>query len=164
MPWDVDVVVNATRSAREFTVPYRSVNPATGEVPKTFSQNTDQHMMDALASADRAFVSWSARPIEEHAKIISRSAQLLLERKSELSKLASLELSSLISRLTIRRTRRNSLVLLRWSFPRRTKLKRSRLQTIRHLDSVDRFRQILRGPSASSALSRQGWSSSTIQM
>ena len=78
-------------------MPYRSVNPATGEVLKTFTEHTDQEMMDALATADKAFVSWAARPIEERAKIISRAAQLLLERKSELAKLATLEMGKRIA-------------------------------------------------------------------
>src|ERR1700674_2296807 len=73
-----------TRNAKELTVPYRSVNPATGDILKTFTEHTDQEVIDALATADRAFVSWAARSIEARAKIISRAAQLLLERKSEL--------------------------------------------------------------------------------
>ncbi len=78
-------------------MPYRSVNPATGEVLKTFTEHTDQEMMDALAAADKTFVSWATRPIEERAKIISRAAQLLLERKSELAKLATLEMGKRIA-------------------------------------------------------------------
>jgi len=78
-------------------VPYRSVNPATGEALKTFTEHTDQEMMDALATADKAFVSWAARPTEQRAKIISRAAQLLLERKSELAKLATLEMGKRIA-------------------------------------------------------------------
>jgi succinate-semialdehyde dehydrogenase/glutarate-semialdehyde dehydrogenase len=85
------------RTAKELTVSYRSVNPATGEVLKTYAEHTDQEMMDALATADKAFVSWSTRPIEERAKIISRAAQLLLERKSELAKLATLEMGKRIA-------------------------------------------------------------------
>ena len=72
-------------------MPYRSVNPATEEVLKTFTEHTDQEMMEALATADKAFVSWAALPIAERAKIISHAAQLLLERKGELAKLATLE-------------------------------------------------------------------------
>ena len=78
-------------------MPYRSVNPATGEVLKTFPEHTDQEMMDALATADRAFSSWAARPIEERAKLISRAAQLLLERKSELAKFATIEMGKRIA-------------------------------------------------------------------
>jgi hypothetical protein len=49
-------------------------------------------MMGALATADKAFVSWATRP--ERGKIISRAAPLLLERKSELAKLATLEMGT----------------------------------------------------------------------
>src|SRR5258705_5512594 len=49
-------------------------------------------MMGALATADKAFVSWATRP--ERGKIIFRAAPLLLERKSELAKLATLEMGT----------------------------------------------------------------------
>jgi succinate-semialdehyde dehydrogenase/glutarate-semialdehyde dehydrogenase len=78
-------------------VPYRSVNPATGEVLETFAEHSDQEMMDALAKADNAFGAWAARPIEERAKIIARAAQLLLEQKSELARLATLEMGKRIA-------------------------------------------------------------------
>jgi delta 1-pyrroline-5-carboxylate dehydrogenase len=86
-----------TRTAKELTVPYRSVNPATGEVLKTFTEHTDQKMMEALATADKAFVSWAGLPIDGRAKIISHAAQLLLEGKSELAKLATLEMGKRIA-------------------------------------------------------------------
>src|SRR5580698_6484393 len=54
-------------------------------------------MMDALATADKAFVSWAARPTEKRSNIISRAAQLLLERKSELAKLATIEMGKRIA-------------------------------------------------------------------
>jgi succinate-semialdehyde dehydrogenase/glutarate-semialdehyde dehydrogenase len=73
-------------------VAYRSVNPATGEVLKDFTQHTDEQMWDALATADKAFRSWASRPFSERSKIIGRSAQLLLEKKEELARLATLEM------------------------------------------------------------------------
>src|SRR5580658_6777122 len=85
------------RTAKELIVPYRSVNPATGEVLKTFTEHTDQEMMDALATADKAFVSWGTRPVAERAKVISHAAQLLLERKSELARLATVEMGKRIA-------------------------------------------------------------------
>ena len=97
MPRDAVWWSTVMRTAKELTVPYRSVNPATGEILKTFSEHTDQEMMDALATADKAFASWAARPTEERAKILSRAAQLLLERKSELAKLATLEMGKRIA-------------------------------------------------------------------
>lgn len=78
-------------------MPYRSVNPATGEVLKTFPEHTDQQVMDALATADRAFRTWSARPFGERSKIIGRCAQVLLKRKQELARLATLEMGKRIA-------------------------------------------------------------------
>src|SRR6202453_4191863 len=80
------------QNAKEPIVPYRSVNPATGEVLKTFAEHTDQEVAQALATADKAFASWAASPVNERAKVIARAAQVLLERKSELAKLATLEM------------------------------------------------------------------------
>ena len=37
----------------------RSVNPATGEVLKDFTEHIDEQMWNALASADKAFRSWA---------------------------------------------------------------------------------------------------------
>ena len=60
---------------------YRSVNPATGEILKTFTEHTNEQMMNALALADKAFRTWAARPFSERSKIIATSAQLLLKNK-----------------------------------------------------------------------------------
>ena len=76
---------------------YRSVNPANGEILKTYAEHTDQEMMEALSTADNAFPSWAALAVVERAKIISRAAKLLLERKSELAKLATLEMGKRIA-------------------------------------------------------------------
>jgi succinate-semialdehyde dehydrogenase / glutarate-semialdehyde dehydrogenase len=73
-------------------VAYRSVNPATGEVLKTFAEHTPEEVINALNSADRAFQIWSAGPVSERAKIIGRSAHLLLDKKEELARLAALEM------------------------------------------------------------------------
>jgi succinate-semialdehyde dehydrogenase / glutarate-semialdehyde dehydrogenase len=76
---------------------YRSVNPATGEVLKEFAEHTDEQMMNALAAAHSAFRTWAARPFRERSKIIGRSAQILLEKKEELARLATLEMGKRIA-------------------------------------------------------------------
>lgn len=76
---------------------YRSVNPATGEVLKSFTEHTDEEMWDALAAADRAFRPWANRPFRERSKIIGRSAHLLLEKKEELARLATVEMGKRIA-------------------------------------------------------------------
>jgi succinate-semialdehyde dehydrogenase / glutarate-semialdehyde dehydrogenase len=82
---------------KEINVPYRSVNPATGELLKTFPEHTDRQVTDALAAADRAFRTWSALPFSERSKIIARSAQVLLKKKEELARLATLEMGKRVA-------------------------------------------------------------------
>jgi hypothetical protein len=53
------------RNKKEPSVPYRSVNPATGEVLETFAEHTDEQMWSALAKSDKAFRTWAARPFSE---------------------------------------------------------------------------------------------------
>jgi succinate-semialdehyde dehydrogenase/glutarate-semialdehyde dehydrogenase len=76
---------------------YVSVNPATGEVLRTFTEHTDEEMWDALVTADQAFRSWASRPFSERSKIIERSALLLLDKKEELARLATLEMGKRIA-------------------------------------------------------------------
>lgn len=76
---------------------YVSVNPATGEVLRTFSEHTDQQMWDALTTANHAFRPWASRSFSERSKAIGRSAHLLLEKKEELARLATLEMGKRIA-------------------------------------------------------------------
>ena len=78
-------------------MPYRSVNPANGEVLKTFNEHTDDEMFAALEAADRAFRTWSVTPVSERSTIMAKAAQLLLERKEELARLATLEMGKRIA-------------------------------------------------------------------
>ena len=76
---------------------YSSVNPATGEVLKTFTAHTDEQMWSALAKSDKEFRTWASRPFSERSKIIAKSAQILLEQKEELARLATLEMGKRIA-------------------------------------------------------------------
>jgi succinate-semialdehyde dehydrogenase / glutarate-semialdehyde dehydrogenase len=87
----------SVRTEKEPIVPYRSVNPATGEVLKTLPEHTDEQVWNALATADKAFRTWASRPFSERSTIIARSAQILLEQKEELARLATLEMGKRIA-------------------------------------------------------------------
>src|SRR5580698_5630846 len=87
----------SVRTEKEPIVPYRSVNPATGEVLKTLPEHTDEQVWNALATADKAFRTWASRPFSERSKIIARSAQILLEQKEELARIATLEMGKRIA-------------------------------------------------------------------
>src|SRR5437867_3114420 len=86
------------QSEEETTMAYQSVNPANGEVLRSFDQHTDEQMRSALATADNTYRSvWSKMAISDRAKIVGRAASLMLERKESLARLASLEMGKRIS-------------------------------------------------------------------
>jgi succinate-semialdehyde dehydrogenase/glutarate-semialdehyde dehydrogenase len=76
---------------------YVSVNPATGEILRTFTEHTDEEMWNALTIANQAFRPWASRPFSERSKIIGRAARVLLEKKEELARLAALEMGKRIA-------------------------------------------------------------------
>jgi succinate-semialdehyde dehydrogenase / glutarate-semialdehyde dehydrogenase len=77
---------------------YQSVNPANGEILRRFDQHTDEQMQNALATADNTYRHiWSRMAIRDRAKIVGRAASLMLDRKEELARLASLEMGKRIS-------------------------------------------------------------------
>src|ERR1700683_4334233 len=64
---------------------------------KNFPEHSDEQMWSALVNADKAFRAWAARPFSERSKIIGRAAQILLEKKEELARLATLEMGKRIA-------------------------------------------------------------------
>jgi succinate-semialdehyde dehydrogenase / glutarate-semialdehyde dehydrogenase len=65
---------------------YAVVNPATGETVKEYATITDDELRAALARADEAHGSWSARSsVGERAALIRRVGELHVERRKELA-------------------------------------------------------------------------------
>jgi len=73
------------------TTPYRSVNPASGELLEQFATATDAEVEDVLAAAAAAYSSWSATPVAARAEIVSRAADLIAERADALARTVTLE-------------------------------------------------------------------------
>jgi len=64
---------------------YQSINPFNGELLQTFDQHTDAQMESALAKADSTFqYVWSKAAFRDRAKVVSRAASLMLERKERI--------------------------------------------------------------------------------
>jgi succinate-semialdehyde dehydrogenase/glutarate-semialdehyde dehydrogenase len=76
---------------------YETLNPATGEVIKTFAEISDAEVFAALKTADdRYHKDWKFRPVTERAKIIGRAAAILRERAEEYAGYITLEMGKLI--------------------------------------------------------------------
>ena len=59
------------------------------------NEHTDEGVMSALATAEKAFHIWAARPFSERTKINERAAEFLLEKK--LARFATPEMGKRIS-------------------------------------------------------------------
>jgi succinate-semialdehyde dehydrogenase / glutarate-semialdehyde dehydrogenase len=77
---------------------YQTVNPSTGELLRTFDEQTDQQMEEMLATAERTFREvWSRKSVRERAKVIGEAAFLMLDQKEKFARFATLEMGKRIA-------------------------------------------------------------------
>jgi succinate-semialdehyde dehydrogenase/glutarate-semialdehyde dehydrogenase len=63
---------------------YETINPATGQVVRTFPTITDSELETALATADACFRDdWRQRPVADRARIVSRAAAIMRDNADE---------------------------------------------------------------------------------
>ena len=70
----------------------QSINPATGEVLKTFEPYSITQVEQALQEASKAFKRWRVTSFAERAVLFHRAASYLRDHKEELARLATLEM------------------------------------------------------------------------
>lgn len=73
-------------------MPIQTLNPATGDVVRTFNTLTSREINDKLDAAHRAAASWRLAPIHERMSVLRRAGELLEERKLEYGRLMTLEM------------------------------------------------------------------------
>jgi succinate-semialdehyde dehydrogenase / glutarate-semialdehyde dehydrogenase len=73
-----------------------TINPFTNKVVKSFEEISDDTLNDLVEQSDIAFHNWKRTSYEERASLLNNVAKLMRERKSELSKLITLEMGKLI--------------------------------------------------------------------
>ncbi|KIX98151.1 uncharacterized protein Z520_06231 [Fonsecaea multimorphosa CBS 102226] len=76
---------------------YQTINPANGQLIKTFPTTTDEQVFAALDEAHEVYQKdWRRRSVAERCKIMSKAAALMRERQQELAELAVLEMGKTI--------------------------------------------------------------------
>ncbi|EXJ72157.1 succinate-semialdehyde dehydrogenase (NADP+) [Cladophialophora psammophila CBS 110553] len=76
---------------------YQTVNPANGQVVKTFPTTTDEQVFAALGRAHEVYQKdWRRRSVGERCQIMAKAAALMRERKQELAEIAVLEMGKTI--------------------------------------------------------------------
>src|SRR5262249_23897626 len=73
-------------------MPIQTLNPATGEVVRTFTALTPQEINDKLDAAKVAARSWRLSPIKERASVLERAGDLLDARAGEYGRMMTLEM------------------------------------------------------------------------
>ncbi|WP_454689802.1 aldehyde dehydrogenase family protein [Achromobacter aloeverae] len=72
---------------------FQSINPATGELIKTFPLQSDAEVFAALEKADKRYrEDWRLRSVAERAAIIARAAQILRRKRDEYVTYPTLEM------------------------------------------------------------------------
>ena len=69
-----------------------AVNPATGEIFKSYDELTPQQAATAVAEAHEAWKAWRNVPFSERARPMKKAAAILRDRKEEFAKLMALEM------------------------------------------------------------------------
>jgi len=76
---------------------YKTTNPYTGEVVKTFPDATDEEVSQAIARADETFKSWKNTSFAERAKVMRKAAELLRADHTEYAKILTLEMGKVLA-------------------------------------------------------------------
>jgi len=75
----------------------KSINPATGEVMKSFEELTKSEALEAVEKAHEAYGKWRHTSFRERKSILMKFAGLLRDRTDELAELITLEMGKRIS-------------------------------------------------------------------
>ena len=71
---------------------YRVVNPATSEVVEEYPAATDDQIVGAQQRSHQTFATWAARPVAEHAEILTRVADSYAACAEGLAEIIHLEM------------------------------------------------------------------------
>ena len=70
----------------------QTINPTTGEVIQEYEETSGEELQNILDRLPNAQQEWSARKIEDRAKILRKVAQNLRDRKAEYARLMADEI------------------------------------------------------------------------
>lgn len=71
---------------------YRTEDPRSGKIVKTWRPMSDAEVQAAITTADAAFQQWRTTSSQERAEVLRRAAGLFLERAEELADIAATEM------------------------------------------------------------------------
>ncbi len=75
----------------------QTINPATGEIIKTYQEMSDTEVNDSIATAANAFTDWRQYSFSERASLMKKAAQQLQANKSEYATIITTEMGKPIT-------------------------------------------------------------------
>ena len=75
---------------------YSTINPATGELLRTFETHSDAELDQALQTAHLAYGAWRRRPVHERAAVLKAAAAEMRANSAEYARCITLEMGKLI--------------------------------------------------------------------
>ncbi len=78
-------------------MPIQSINPATGEIIKTYIEDSVEVVTDKLALADETFKSWSKTPVENRVELLRKVAITLEKNLEKYAQIITLEMGKTIT-------------------------------------------------------------------
>ncbi len=81
---------------KEENMTMEAINPATGEVIKTYATMTDDEVKKAIAASHETFQSWRNVPFSERAQLMKKAARVLRDNVDEYAKLMALEMGKVM--------------------------------------------------------------------
>ncbi len=75
---------------------FQRENPANGETIGSFPDSGPDDVADAVAAAAEAYPRWRATPAPQRAEILFRAAEIMLDRKEELSRDVTVEMGKVL--------------------------------------------------------------------
>jgi succinate-semialdehyde dehydrogenase / glutarate-semialdehyde dehydrogenase len=76
---------------------YQSVNPYNGELVRSFEEQTDQVLDEAIATAADCFEAWRKLSYNERAAVVSKAAAIMRDRAKEFARPVTLEMGKLFA-------------------------------------------------------------------
>jgi len=77
---------------------YRTINPATAELIKTFENAGDHEIDEVIATAHDAFdLDWRHRSVADRARVIAKAAAILRDKEEEYARIITLEMGKRIA-------------------------------------------------------------------
>ena len=76
---------------------YKTVNPYTNELVKSFPDATEEEIQNALSKGQALYKKWRDEPISGRAETLHKIADLLRKNEDELAKIATIDMGKLLS-------------------------------------------------------------------